>query len=324
MGDRMEIEVVDMAWKKPMGRSVIALGFFDGFHIGHQVVLKETIEQAQKNEAIPVVLTFDCHPWEVLFPEKQPQRLISEQDKSLYLRNFGFEKLLLLKSSEKFLNESAEHFLEWLKNSLNPVGLVSGPNYTFGSQKSGNVEFLSKWGIQNNINVTTMNPVMMDDVIVSSTRIRELLKVGEISRANKLLGRYFHLDGVVVHGDGRGRLLGFPTANMKINDCLILPSDGVYGVKVKVETNWYSGVASIGTNPTFSGERSRRLEVHILELDENLYDQELRVAFCQYLRPENSFENKEALILQIKNDIAFACEYLENNIEEIMLPNWVK
>lgn len=302
--------------------STVALGFFDGFHLGHQAILNETLRQAQLWNGSPILLTFDRHPWEVLFPERQKESLMSRRDKIAYLEEYGMEELLFLKVTPEFLKVSGKDFFYWLIQSLKPKSLISGPNYTFGAKQSGNSELLAEWGAEENIEVLVKEAIEVDGMVVSSTRIRSLLKMGEVGEAERLLGRFYHLNGTVVTGDGRGRTLGFPTANVSIEEGLLLPGNGVYAVKARINGEWQIGVASVGTNPTFPGVRSRRLEVHILNFDSMIYEKEIRVAFCHYLRPELVFNGKEELISQMKKDVAATEEFFAEKIDEKRLPNW--
>ena len=319
----METRVIDQSWEGLDRTSVVALGFFDGFHIGHQAILKKTLKQAAELDAMPIVLTFDCHPWKVLFPDREPEILMSQSDKIAYLEELGFEKLLLLSVTRDFLGMEAKAFFAWLVDSLKPLALISGPNYSFGAKQSGNSELLSEWGSDAGIGVTIVDGVEFDGSIVSSTRIRNLLKAGEVRATADLLGRYFHLNGEVVYGDGRGKSLGFPTANLLPElQNILLPENGVYGVMVRIHDKWKPGVASVGTNPTFPGVRARRLEVHLLDMDEDLYGQTIRVAFCHYLRSELVFSNKEELILQMEKDVTAARSILKEDFFVDQLPNW--
>jgi len=307
---------------KDIQSSAVALGFFDGFHLGHQAILDETLKQAQQWGVSPILLTFDRHPWEILFPERQRESLMSRVDKVAYLKEYGIEELLFLKVTSEFLQVSGKDFFYWLIKSLKPKSLISGPNYTFGSKQSGNSELLAEWGAKENIQVIVKDAIEFDDAIVSSTRIRSLLKMGEVGEVERLLGRFYHLNGTVVTGDGRGRTLGFPTANVAIEEELLLPGNGVYSVQARINEIWHTGVASVGTNPTFPGVRSRRLEVHILNFDSVIYEEEIRVAFCHYLRPELTFNGKEELIIQMEKDVIGTEEFFADKINEKRLPNW--
>lgn len=216
----------------------------------------------------------------------------------------------------------AQEFFAWILKKLQPLSIVSGPNYTFGNMKKGDCKLLSALGKEHGVTVITTNYVENKQLPVSSTRIRTFLKKGEVDVAAVLLGRYYHLDGTIITGDGRGRQLGFPTANFKIDPLLILPINGVYGVKVRIGDSWFNGAASIGTNPTFSGERTRRLEVNILDVDQDLYGQTLRVAFCHFQRSEATFNSKEELICQMNKDVEETRRRLTQEFDYGMLPNW--
>ena len=218
---------------------------------------------------------------------------------------------------------AAPDFFAWLVDALKPLALVSGPNYTFGAKQSGNSELLSQWGKEKEIDVSVVDAIELDGSIVSSTRVRTLIKAGEVGEAARMLGRYYYLNGEVIVGDGRGRTLGYATANLSPEPAgILLPGNGVYVVKTRIGSVWHMGVASVGTNPTFPGERARRVEVHLLDMDENLYGQTVRVAFCHFLRPELVFSSKEDLILQMEKDILRAREILREDFLADQLPNW--
>lgn len=319
----MKARVIDAFDKvKDIQSSAVALGFFDGFHLGHQAILDETLKQAKLWGVSPILLTFDHHPWEFLFPERQRESLMSRADKVAYLEAYGIEELLYLKVTPEFLKVSGKDFFYWLIKSLKPKSLISGPNYTFGSKQSGNSELLAEWGAKENIQVIVKEAIEIDNAIVSSTRIRSLLKMGEVGEVERLLGRFYHLNGTVVTGDGRGRTLGFPTANVAIEEDLLLPGNGVYAVQAQINEVWHTGVASVGTNPTFPGIRSRRLEVHILDFDSVIYEEKIRVAFCHYLRPELIFSGKEELISQMEKDVLATEEFFTEEMDKKKLPNW--
>lgn len=320
----MNTRIVDSMWQGLTQKSAVALGFFDGFHEGHRAVLMETLSIAKQARVLPTLLTFDHHPMEILSPQKKPEFLMSRSDKEGYLKQLGFEELIFIHLTSDFLNLSAEEFFLWLINKLQPVAFVSGPNYTFGKKKAGNTDLLSRLGAEKGIRVDIKPAIEIDGEMVSSTRIREMLGQGEVERASDLLGRYYHLSGQVINGDGRGKLLGYPTANLGAIGDLLLPQNGVYAVKTKVGTQWLDGVASIGTNPTFPGSRERRLEVHILDFESNLYGEEIRVAFTHYLRKEVVFDGKEALIRQLDQDVADARKVLQGHVMLNKLPNWEK
>ena len=318
----MEIIKDITQWKEDKAPSVIALGFFDGFHLGHQAILETALAWSKETGAIPTVVTFDRHPWELLHPEKLPEKLLGNLEKNAYLENIGFDRLIELPLCQKTLELSAREFFEWLVNVLKPVGLVVGPNYHFGHSQEGNSELLANWAKEAGFEVKIVDYVQMGGLPISSARIRTLLKAGEVGLAGEMLGRTYHLTGKVIAGDGRGKTIGFPTANFELESGALLPASGVYAVWVKKASHWLPAVASVGTNPTFPGERAKRLEVHLIHFDEDLYGQTLKVAFAEYLRPELVFSGVDQLVEKMEIDLKNAVTSLENEQVKAMLPNW--
>ena len=318
----MEVIIANYDWAGLTEDTSVALGYFDGFHKGHQEVLKETLKIAKENNTRPVVLTFDSHPCEFLFPERAPEQLLESSDKALYLGKEGFDKLILLHVTPELLTLSAEEFFEWMLTKLLPKALISGSNYTFGAHKKGTPELLKLWSEKKNILVQTAQDIEVDDSLVSSSRIRTLLKSGEVGEARELLGRYYHLNGIVVTGDGRGRTLGYPTANLSVKEQMLYPENGVYGTKIRIDGKWYEGATSVGTNPSFPGTRLRRVEVNVLDFSGDLYGKEVRVAFCQRLRRELTFSSRDDLIIQLHKDVAETREQLRADFDASFLPEW--
>ena len=318
----MEVIIANYDWTGLNEESSVALGYFDGFHKGHQEVLKETLKIAKENNTIPVVLTFDSHPCEFLFPERAPEQLLESSDKALYLGKEGFEKLIFLHVTPELLALSAEDFFQWLIRKLLPKALVSGSNYTFGAQKKGTPELLKLWSEKQNILVQTAQDIEVGATLVSSSRIRTLLKSGEVSGARELLGRYYHLNGTVITGDGRGRTLGYPTANLSVKEQMLYPENGVYATKIRIDGKWYEGATSVGTNPSFPGTRRRRVEVNVLDFSDDLYGKEVRLAFCHHLRSESTFSSREDLIIQLHKDVELTREILREDFDASFLPEW--
>lgn len=287
---------------------VIALGTFDGLHIGHQSVINKAIARARACDGTSVVFTFSNHPLSTLDPEYCPPQIVTLQEKIKLLAGMGIDVLFTVPVTPSFLALKPEQFIQLLAERFQPRHIVVGPNYSFGSKSSGTPEMLRAAGCNYHFSVDVEPAVKIDDQVVSSTLIRQLISEGRVSQAERLLGRPFALAGKVVDGEKRGRTIGFPTANIKIDTSLAVPANGVYAVRIAAQGQTYNGVANIGTNPTFQGVQ-KRLEVHLLGFSGNLYNSTIEIHFSAWLRGETVFKNIEDLKLQIIRDIENAQRY---------------
>ncbi len=296
----------------PHKKLVMALGNFDGVHIGHQALIKATLEMAQKLDGIPGILTFHPHPLKVLFPEQAPPMLVTVEEKIKIISNIGAEVILLAPFTKEFSALPPSEFVrEILFEILQVSGIVVGYNYTFGRGGVGNPELLKELGVKYGFQVEVVAPVEVNGEIVSSTLVREYLLEGQIEKATSLLGYSPFLKGKVIDGEKRGRLLGFPTANVAILPELLIPANGVYAVKVKVGQNNYQGVANIGVKPTFHlHSQTRSVEVNIFDFNQDIYGQEIEVIFVARLRGEKAFNGVDELTKQIQADAGQARELL--------------
>lgn len=281
--------------------SSIALGTFDGIHIGHQKIISRAVQLAESMNGSSVVFTFSNHPFCVLAPDRCPPQIMSQQSKIDVIEKMGVDALLSISLTKEFLHLSPVEFIEKLVKRLKPVHLVVGPNYSFGYKGRGTPGLLHELGAKYGFDTNVLDAVYVGDTMVSSTLIRRMIAGGEVEKAAELLGRPFVLDGKVIKGDGRGRLLGYPTANLAVADGFLLPGDGVYAVNVSVANKQYWGMANIGNNPTFN-LNSHRLEIHILDFTGDLYNQSLQVQFIRSIRKEIKFTNSEALQQQLMLD----------------------
>lgn len=284
---------------------VVALGTFDGVHIGHQSIIKKAIKLAKEIDGTSAVFTFSNHPLEIICPSKCPLTIGDNYDKELWMRELGIDILVDIPFTANFLKLSPIDFLTLLKTNLNPKYIVVGPNYSFGYKGQGNSKLLIELGKNFGFKAEIQPEVYIENKLVSSTLIRSLIVKGDIASANKLLGKRFKLGGQVIQGDQRGRELGFPTANMEIKKGRVIPSNGVYAVDVIFKNKLYHAIANIGTNPTFNGS-VRHIEVHILDFNMNIYDEIIEIQFIKKIRNEKEFESKNKLISQIKLDIQAA------------------
>jgi riboflavin kinase / FMN adenylyltransferase len=289
----------------------VAIGNFDGVHLGHRTVLAAAGDAARRGGLAWGVVTFEPHPRELLSPAAAPLRITPFRRKAELLRGFGVEACFVLPFEPKLMQLSPERFVdEVLIGRMGVRAVAAGADFRFGHKRAGDMDLLARLGAERGLEVEPVPPFLVDGAVCSSSRIRELLQLGEIGAANRLLGAPFELEGMVRTGDRRGRGLGFPTANLLLaNSRLLLPARGVYVVRAGLmrqgRLHWFDAVANLGVNPTFAGQELR-LEVHLLDGDHELYGQRLKVAFVDRLRDEESFASADALIEQMHRDCAAA------------------
>jgi riboflavin kinase/FMN adenylyltransferase len=292
-----------------MSRSV-ALGTFDGVHLGHRRVIQTAIERAQALGVRSAVATFDPRPVSVIVPERAPDSLTSLERRLELLREAGVDDVLVINFTLELAARTPAQFAdEVLVGQLEAVEVVVGQNFRFGHRRAGDVDVLRELGRERGFGVTVAPLFEFDGEPVSSSRIRELIRLKYVEDAGRLLGRPPSLEGEVVRGDGRGRELGVPTANLGMAPRFVQPAEGVYaGDVVLADGRTFRAAISVGTNPTFDGEREVRVEAHLLRFDEDLYGARIRVDFRRYLRGQRKFDNLDDLVAQMRADIAAADE----------------
>lgn len=280
----------------------MTLGNHDGVHLGHRALLAAARERAGREGLTVTAVTFDPHPSVVLAPDRAPPLLTTMARRRELLLALGADEVTVLRFDRELASTSPEAFAEEvLVGRLAAESVVVGPDFRFGRGRAGDVAALGALGAAHGFDVITVPPVTLDGEAVSSTRVRAALARGEVREAARLLGRVHDVDGSVVRGDGRGRSIGVPTANLDC-DPILLPADGVYAVVVRVhgERELLRGVANLGVRPTFAAGRS--VEVHLFDVDRDLYDARVRVGFVERLRAEQRFDGVEALKAQIARD----------------------
>lgn len=295
---------------RPRHRGTVAtIGNFDGLHLGHQAVLGQLAEKAAELGLPTTVISFEPLPREYFLGDKAPPRLQRFRDKFLALRRFSVDRLLCLRFDHRLAEQEASDFVEdLLVNRLGVKYLVVGDDFRFGRKRSGDFQLLRTLGERHGFQVAHMHSFQVDGVRVSSTRIREALAAGDMGTAQKLLGRPYRLNGRVAHGDKRGRTIGFPTANLRMGP-RPLAVRGVYAVEVfGLDGDPVRGVANVGTRPTVGGLENR-LEVHLFDVDGDLYGRDLHVDLLARLREERRFESLDALKAQIARDTQQARQY---------------
>ena len=290
--------------------SVVVIGVFDGVHKGHQLLLNHAKEIADGRSI--VALTFDPHPTTVFAPDKAPTMLTTLADRVELLKIHNADQVAVMKFNEKFAAMSPEDFVETvLVNQLHASTVIVGKNFTYGHKAAGNVDTLIKSGLTHNFTVDVQE-LKADTEVISSSRIRKLVIEGKVEQARELLSRPHRLDGVVVHGEKRGREIGYPTANLGNIDGQTIPADGVYSGWLTVGINFWPAAISIGTNPTFEGARGRQVEAYALDQEGlELYDKNASIEFGWYLRPTLKFDGLEPLLEQMKKDCDKARELTE-------------
>jgi riboflavin kinase/FMN adenylyltransferase len=288
-------------------RICAAIGFFDGVHLGHQQIIRQTIADVRQHDALSLVVTFDCHPNVVVAPRRVPPLIYSLRQRLRVIESLGCDALLLIHFDEAFSRQSADAFIRGLARDLGGLeSLCVGSAFTFGYKRGGNVALLKTLGAELGFTVHGMAAVSLDGRIVSSTRIREAIRAGDLDAAGQMLGRAYSLAGQVVHGDERGRQLGFPTANLDVGG-MALPPSGVYAAHAIEGGRTHRAVVNIGLRPTLKEPRPEiHVEAHLLDFDRELYGGELEIVFIEKLRGEMQFPSLPALREQIGRDVAEA------------------
>lgn len=299
----------------PKGKRVVAIGTFDGVHIGHQKIIGDAVTAAKEQGAISMVMTFHPHPLSVIAPDKCPPILTPLNIKSDLIGTLGVDELLIIPFTDEFSHVSPTVFCEMLfSSSLGAIKVIVGDNFRFGYKAGGDIGFLEDYGHKVGMKVVAEPLVTAGEQSISSTRIRNLLLEGNVTEVREILSRPPSTHGKVVHGDKRGRALGVRTANIEARVDCIFPGRGVYLADLFIGKDPYACLVNVGQNPTFcstdedSSERMR-IEAHILDFDRNLYGFNVRVDFLERVRDEKKFDGPAELVEQIKKDIAMARRY---------------
>lgn len=281
----------------------LAFGFFDGVHLGHQAVIKSAVDYARENNTKSAVITFQDHPC-CYFYHVEPKYIISKHDKVKMFEDLGVDYLYSLKFDEYLaMMEASEYLRDVIIKNFKPTAISTGFNHSFGAKKSGDVKLLCTMQQEFCYEYFEVPPVLYDGEVISSTRIREDLALGNIELVNSMLGYDYFLEETVVEGEKLGRELGFKTANLLYPQNLVEIGRGVYQVKVQFGAEIYDGVANFGARPTVSTQSKQILEVHILNFDKNIYGEKIKVTFLKKIRDEKKFDSIEELKNQIIIDI---------------------
>ncbi|HEX9026662.1 MAG TPA: bifunctional riboflavin kinase/FAD synthetase [Clostridium sp.] len=294
----------------------IALGSFDGLHIGHLSLIYKVVEVAKKNNGKSMVFTFKNHPRTFINKEEAPKLLMDNNRKIEILKIHKVDIVCFQEFDLKFMKMTPKEFVEFLVFEYNIKGFVVGFNYKFGYKNLGDVELLKKLQNEYGYELYVMEPCTYKTQVISSTRIRKALEDGEVLDASKMLDLPYTLSGEVIHGKQLGRTIGFPTANLKYNQNFILPKIGVYYTNIKVNNNIYKGITSVGNNPTVEG-KTLTIETYILEFNKDIYGENIDVSFIKKIRDEKKFNSLEELKDQLQKDKSFAKD--ENYMSSLII-----
>jgi riboflavin kinase/FMN adenylyltransferase len=294
-------DLPDAPMEKP---SAISIGVFDGVHLGHRHLIDNLMESAKTGGYLSGVVTFDPHPEEILAPHKEIRYLTTLEDKLRLLGEAGLDFVVALPFTRELAQTTARDFVQTLVERLRLKELWTGPDFALGKSREGDFTYLSHLGDGLGFQVHKLQPLTLSDKVISSSSIRALMRDGQVVEAARMLGRFPHLTGKVIAGARRGHRLGFPTANLETDENLIIPANGVYAVRAHWDHVSHTAVVNIGQRPTFEQNSERVLEAHILGFSGDLYGKELRVEFIERLRPELRFDSGDALVAQMRMDIA--------------------
>ena len=286
----------------------VALGMFDGVHIGHQSIIRRAVELAKNVDGTSAVFTFQNHPLSLLSIEREnnrglPKMIGDRKSRRDILEKLGIDLLIEIPFTREVSQISPVDFVTLLKENLSPRYVVTGSNFTFGHRGAGDQKMLREYGQQFGFEAVICQTILRDGKNVSSTRIRRLISEGNLAKANEFLGREFSYRSTVVHGFERGRTIGFPTANLEISSKRVMLPVGVYAVKILHDSKIYQGIGNIGNNPTFEEKIPSRIEVYIDDFSGDLYGQEIEVSFVEKMRDEKKFSNIDELKSQLQNDL---------------------
>lgn len=299
----------------------LTIGSFDGVHRGHQAIIHQLVEESRAEGANSVVVTFYPHPIKVFKNNVGPFYLSSSEEKNRIINSLGVGSILTLHFDHTLASQSAETFIRSLHQQLNFSCLLVGRGFHLGANRSGDIHTLTELGKTFGFRVRAIDLSRSSSEVISSSFIRKLINAGDLVQANDLLGRAYDVDGRIVHGDGRGKHIGIPTANLDIWQERLIPGAGVYAAVAELEGRRWMGVVNIGNRPTFYEKPYlQTIETHLLDFNRDIYGQEMRLNFIRRIRPEKKFANADQLMVQINQDIQFAREVLSNELDQNHLP----
>ncbi|MFH2011520.1 MAG: bifunctional riboflavin kinase/FAD synthetase [Pseudomonadota bacterium] len=302
--------------KKKFNIPVMTIGNFDGIHLGHQKIFKEVRKRSSELKGDSIVYTFEPHPLNILFPNKKVTLITSFTEKIRLIEKLGIEIVICEEFTHEYANLSPREFVnDILMEKIGVKAVFVGHDYAFGKGRKGNIVTLERLGKEFGFEVHVVDAVRVDDVLVSSTKIRDTIQKGDVKKVAGLLGRNYSISGKVGRGKERGKGLGFPTANLESVE-EIHPKPGIYVVNVCYKDHLYQGVVNIGYSPTFA-DNALSIEVHILDFNKDIYGEEVKISFVERLRDEKTFDGPEALVEQIKKDV----EMTRRMFDELYIKN---
>lgn len=289
--------------------TILTIGTFDGVHLGHQKILTNLIAEANRSNWRSALLTFEPHPQTIIRPERKPQiRILTTIDeKRGVLEKLGLNVLIVAKFDIALASKTGEEFIrEILVHKIGMAKCIIGHDHVFGKNRSGDYELMVSMSRSNNYTVEQIETFLHEGTVVKSTLIRNLVREGDIEKANEFLGRPYILSGKVIKGDGRGRTIGFPTANILVHPLKIIPKSGIYACRVVVHERSYKAVTNIGSRPTFTDGGEDVIEIHLIDFDKNIYGENIQTEFLYRIRDEIRFNSGDELKKQISADIKTA------------------
>ncbi|MEN2766403.1 bifunctional riboflavin kinase/FAD synthetase [Ornithinibacillus xuwenensis] len=298
--------------REQLPETVAAIGFFDGIHRGHQTVIKQAVTEAKHHNMESAVITFYPHPSVVLKNNHQVKYITPLREKQEILEEMEVDRLYLITFDKELSALSPQDFIDHFIIGLHIKHVVAGFDFSYGHKGKGNMEVIGEHS-RGEFSHSIVEKVSLHNEKISSTKIRNLLEIGDVEQANVLLGRQLTTSGIVIEGDKRGRKIGYPTANINYDEDALLPKPGIYAVRVTIGDTTYDGLGSLGINPTFTADRKDlSLEVNILDYHNHLYGEELILEWYKFVRDEEKFDNVEKLIEKIKEDESIIREYFSN------------
>ena len=296
------------------GYNIATIGYFDGIHLGHKKILNELVGQAQKRNGKSILITFWPHPRNILNPNTSVELLLSNDDKHLFLKNIGIDYLYIIEFTKEFSKISAHSFIKnYIIKKLNVRKLIIGNNHSFGHKREGNFNFLEKNIEKYNFEIQEVKKKEIDNKLkISSSSIREEVRIGSIDLANKMLGYKYYITGEVIKGDGIGKKIKYPTANiLPVKNSKLIPGNGVYVCKVNFDNKNLRGMLNIGNRPTVDG-KERRIELHIFDFNTNIYGKNVKISLIKKIRDEIKFNNLDELKDQLQKDEIKSINILNN------------
>ncbi|MCB0700255.1 MAG: bifunctional riboflavin kinase/FAD synthetase [Chitinophagales bacterium] len=289
-------------------KAVLTIGTFDGVHLGHRTILEEVVKHATETGGESILITFEPHPRKLLFPDKPIEILTPLNEKLEQITAIGIQHVVVVPFTHEFASQSAaEYVRDFLVAKFHPASIVIGYDHHFGADRKGNIQLLNELKDEYGFEVVEINAQLIENAAVSSTKIRNAVKSGDVAFAANMLNRHYSLKGTVIEGAKLGNTIGYPTANIKpLNAEQIIPGKGVYAVKVNVEGQTHTGMLNIGVKPTVSEGNALSIEVNIFDFSENIYGKEIEVSFVARIRDEQMFEGVDALKQQLGKDKADA------------------